>query len=114
MSNLTCTEYQACDAQISCKAEVFCIQCNSLQCSVCEEEIHQHVGRRNHERLTLDEIKDESCSMNPNHQAMFFCSTCARNFCYECYVTRHRQSDGKKHKPQKSRDGQVQSTRTKA
>lgn len=113
MSNLSCTEYHACDAQISCAAKVFCVQCNSLQCAVCDEEVHRHAGRKNHERLTLDEIDDESCSMNAHHPAIFFCSTCARSFCYPCYVIQHQQFDGRKHKAQKFRDGQVQSTRTK-
>lgn len=114
MSDLNCTEYQACDAQRSCEAKFYCLQCNSLQCALCEEESHRHVGRKNHERLTLDQIDNESCSMNESHAAIFFCTTCASSFCYSCYVTKHQQSDGRKHKPQKVRDGQAQPTGTKA
>lgn len=114
MSELTCTEYQACDAQRPSKAEIYCLQCNTLQCAVCEEECHQDIGRRNHDRLTLDQIENESCSMNESHAAIFFCSTCASSFCYSCYITKHQQSDGRRHKPQKSRDGQAQPTGTKA
>lgn len=97
---LACTERLACQNEMSSKAIFYCIQCNSLQCSLCEKEIHENL---NHERLNLDEIDDESCSIDRRHQAIFYCPTCASSFCYSCYENQHQHSDGREHKPQKYR-----------
>src|SRR5580698_787618 len=101
MSFLSCAQYQACDSEISSKATVYCLQCNTLQCILCEKAVHQISDNKKHERLNLDEIDNEYCSINKNHPAIFYCPTCTLSFCYACYVNQHQQSDGREHKPQK-------------
>ncbi len=109
MSSLSCAEHEACDAEIS-EATVYCVQCNSLQCILCEREIHQSSAQKNHERLNLDAIDGEYCSINERHPAVFYCPTCALSFCYVCYMNQHQHSDRKKHKPQKFKKGQLITT----
>jgi hypothetical protein len=108
---LTCTERSSCDGEMSSKATFYCAQCNSLQCILCEREIHQNSENTKHERLNLDEIDDEYCSVNKQHQAIFYCPTCALSFCYSCYENQHQHSDGREHKPQKCREGQIFTSR---
>lgn len=103
---LACTERLSCQNEMSSKATFYCIQCSSLQCISCEKEIHENSNNEKHERLNLDEIDDETCSIDRRHQAVFYCSTCAAAFCYSCYENQHQHSDGRQHKPQKYRDGQ--------
>ena len=110
---IPCTERSACENEMSSKATFYCLQCNSVQCSSCEKEIHETTINNQHERLGLDEIDDELCSVDRRHQAVFYCSTCALSFCYLCYENQHQHSDGRQHKPQKCRDGQVVSTKKK-
>ncbi len=113
MSSLNCAEYQACDAEMSFKAKFYCVQCNSLQCILCEKEIHQNSDNIKHERLNLDEIDDEFCSIDRRHQAVFYCPTCATSFCYACYENQHQHSDGREHRPQKCREGQMLTSKKK-
>jgi len=110
MSSLSCAEYQACDAEVLSKAIFYCVQCNSLQCISCEKEIHQNSNYIKHERLDLDEIDDEYCSIDRRHPAIFYCPACISSFCYVCYVKQHQQSDGREHKPQKCREEQLITT----
>ena len=110
---LACTERYACQNEMSSKATFYCVQCNSLQCVSCEKEIHNNPNSDQHERLNLEEIEDELCSMDRRHQAVFYCSTCALSFCYSCYENQHQHSDGRQHKPQKYREGQMLSATKK-
>jgi hypothetical protein len=105
---LACTERLSCQNEMSSKATFYCIQCNSLQCILCDKEIHEN---SKHERLNLDEIDDELCSVDRRHQAVFYCPTCALAFCYTCFENQHQHSDGREHKPQKCREGQRVSTK---
>jgi hypothetical protein len=102
---LTCTERLSCDGEMSSKATFYCVQCNSLQCILCEKQIHGNSDKKQHERINLDQIDDECCSIDKRHQAVFYCPTCAASFCYSCYENQHQHSDGKEHKPQKYREG---------
>lgn len=104
--DLTCTERLACQNEMSSKASIFCLQCNSLQCYSCDKDIHENIDSEQHERLNLDEIDDEFCSIDRRHSAVFFCPTCSSMFCYSCYENQHQHSDGREHKPQKFRTGQ--------
>ena len=106
---LSCTERLSCQNEMSSKAMFYCIQCKSLQCHLCEKEIHLN---STHERLNLDEIDEELCAIDRRHQAVFYCPTCVLAFCYTCFDNQHQHSDGKEHKPQKSRDGQSPTTTT--
>jgi hypothetical protein len=110
---LTCTERLSCDGEMSSKAKFYCVQCNSLQCILCEKEIHQNSDNIKHERLNLDEIDDEFCSIDRRHQAVFYCPTCATSFCYACYENQHQHSDGREHRPQKCREGQMLTSKKK-
>jgi zinc finger FYVE domain-containing protein 1 len=110
MSSLSCAEFQACDAKVSSKATFYCVQCNSLQCILCEKQIHGNLDNQQHERLNLDQIDDEYCSIDKQHQGVFYCPTCAASFCYACYVNQHQHSDGREHKPQKYKGGQLLTT----
>jgi hypothetical protein len=107
----TCTERLACEQEMSSKATFYCAQCKSLQCISCEKELHENIDNKKHERLNLDEIDDEYCSVDRTHQAVFYCPTCALSFCYSCYENQHQHSDGREHKPQKCRDGQMLMTK---
>ena len=102
---LACTERFACQDEMSSKASFLCVQCNTLQCPSCESELHRTSSNINHERLDLSQIGDELCSIDRRHRAIFYCSTCAMLFCCLCYENQHQHSDGREHKPQKSRDG---------
>jgi zinc finger FYVE domain-containing protein 1 len=104
---LACTERLSCQNEMSSKATFYCVQCNSLQCILCEKEIHENSTNDQHERLNLDEIDDEFCSVDRRHQAVFYCPTCVLSFCYTCYENQHQHSDGREHKPQKCREGQT-------
>ena len=104
---LACTERLACENDMSSKATFYCLQCNSLQCILCEAELHQTAPNHEHERLNLDEIDDEHCSVDRRHQAVFYCPTCAASFCYLCYENQHQHSASREHKPQKYREGQL-------
>ncbi|CAF1075055.1 unnamed protein product [Adineta steineri] len=104
---LTCTERLSCQNEMSSKATFYCVQCGSLQCILCEKEIHENSTNDKHERLNLDEIDDEICSVDRRHQAVFYCRTCTLAFCYSCYENQHQHSDGREHKPQKYREGQT-------
>ena len=103
---LSCAERLSCQNEMSSKAMFYCIQCKSLQCYLCEKEIHEN---STHERLNLEEIEEESCAIDRRHPAVFFCPTCALNFCYICFENQHQHSDGREHKPRKSRDGDQRS-----
>ena len=103
---LACTERLSCQNEMSSKATIYCLQCKSLQCLQCEKEIHENSTTDKHERLNLEEIEDEFCSIDRRHHAVFYCPTCALTFCYTCYENQHQHSDGREHKPQKYRDGQ--------
>ncbi|CAF0831103.1 unnamed protein product [Rotaria sordida] len=107
MSSLSCAAYAACDTKILSKAIFYCIQCDSLQCVLCEKQIHDSSNNRKHERLNSDEIDGEYCSINRNHPAVFYCSTCTLLFCYSCYKNKHQHSDGREHKLQKSKEEQM-------
>jgi hypothetical protein len=101
-----CTERLSCQNEMTSKATFYCVQCKSLQCVLCEKDIHEDSNNDKHERLNLDEIDDEFCSIDRRHQAVFYCPTCAASFCYTCYENQHQHSDGREHKPQKCREGQ--------
>ncbi|CAF4884130.1 unnamed protein product, partial [Rotaria magnacalcarata] len=88
------------------KAIVYCIQCNSLQCISCEKQMHNSGHLKHHERLNLDAINNERCSIDPSHPAVFYCSTCSLLFCYSCYESRHQNTNGSEHKLQKCREKQ--------
>ncbi|CAF1118512.1 unnamed protein product [Rotaria magnacalcarata] len=109
---LACTERLACDTEMSPKATFYCIQCNSLQCVLCEKEIHENFDNKRHERLNLDEIDDEYCSIDRSHAAVFYCPTCTLLYCYSCYENKHQFSDGKNHRPKKCKEGQILTMKT--
>ncbi|CAF3548356.1 unnamed protein product, partial [Rotaria socialis] len=111
---LTCTERLACDTEMSPKATFYCIQCNSLQCVLCEKDIHENFDNKRHERLNLDEIDDEYCSIDRSHAAVFYCPTCTLLYCYSCYENKHQFSDGKSHRPKKCKEGQILTMKTNA
>jgi hypothetical protein len=92
---------------MSSKATFYCVQCNSLQCMLREKDLHGNMDNIKHERLNLDEIDDEFCSIDRRHPAVFYCPTCASCFCYACYIDKHQQSDRMEHKPQKFRTERV-------
>ncbi|UJR09856.1 hypothetical protein I4U23_014078 [Adineta vaga] len=108
---LACTERYSCQNEMSSKAIFYCIQCKNLQCLLCEKEIHDHINNHEHERLNLEAIEDEICSIDRRHQAVFYCTTCVASFCYNCYENQHQHSDGRQHKPLKYRDGQKLTTK---
>jgi hypothetical protein len=108
---LTCTERLACEKEMSSKATFYCAQCNSLQCILCEKQLHENPDNTKHERINLDDINDEFCSVDRQHQAVFYCPTCALLFCYSCYENRHQHSDGREHRPQKCRQDQIVTTK---
>ena len=109
---LACTERLLCQDEMSSTAAFYCLQCSSLQCILCEKDIHKDSNNEKHERFDLNEIEDESCSIDRRHRAIFYCPTCSSSFCYNCYENQHQHADGREHKPQKYRDGQGTSTRT--
>jgi hypothetical protein len=102
---LTCTIKQACPSNEYTEATFYCVECNTLQCIQCEKTIHGRTNEFNHQRLNLDEIKDEHCSMDRNHAAVLYCSTCASSYCYQCYEQQH--VDRQDHRPQKFRKEQM-------
>ncbi|CAF1363747.1 unnamed protein product, partial [Adineta steineri] len=108
---LTCMERLACEAEMSSKATFYCTQCRSLQCILCEKEVHNNSDTKQHERLNLDEIDDEYCSVDRQHQAVFYCPTCALSFCYGCYEDQHQHLDAKTHRPQKCREEPIITTK---
>lgn len=103
---LACTERFSCQNEMSSRAAFYCAQCNSLQCDACEKDIHDGAGNAQHERLNLDEMEDEPCSVDRRHHAVFYCVACAAAFCYSCFENQHQHTDGRVHKLQKCRDGQ--------
>lgn len=104
-SYLNCTERLTCNGEMSSKATFYCPQCNSLQCISCEKKIHQQSENSKHERVNLDEMDDEYCSIDRQNPAVFYCPACALSFCYACYEDKHQHTDGREHKPQKCREG---------
>lgn len=110
---LACTERLSCQNEMSSKATFYCVQCNSLQCILCEKQIHGNSDKKQHERINLDQIDDECCSIDKRHQAVFYCPTCATSFCYACYENQHLHSDGREHRPQKCREGQMLTSKKK-
>ncbi|CAM4913980.1 unnamed protein product [Rotaria socialis] len=110
-SDLTCTVHISCQKEISTKAIVYCKECHSLQCRLCEKKIHKNSNNKKHERLNLDEIDNEFCSINQQHRAIFYCSTCALTFCYICYENQHQNLDRRDHKLQKYREEQRPTTK---
>ncbi|CAF4843715.1 unnamed protein product [Rotaria sp. Silwood1] len=70
-SYLVCTKNFLCKNELSSKAIIYCIQCNSLLCILCDNDIHKNLNNKKHERLNLDEIDNEYCSINQQHQAIF-------------------------------------------
>lgn len=100
---IACTERLACQDQMSSRASFYCVQCKSLQCSSCENELHEKLSNGDHQRLDLTQIDNESCAIDRRHRAVFYCSTCSMFFCCLCYENQHQNFDGRDHKPQKSR-----------
>ena len=103
---LLCTQRQACQSDASPQAKFYCPQCQTLQCTLCEQQMHDRHHEQTHNRLNLDEMDDECCSLDRSHPAVVYCSTCALSFCQQCYDCQHQHADGRLHKPQKC--GQVQ------
>ena len=106
-----CTERQACADQMSAKATFYCAQCRSMQCEACDKHVHANADMKNHQRLNLDELDDEFCSIDRNHPAVFYCPACAQTFCYRCFEDQHQHLDRKQHIPQKCREQQIVSTK---
>ena len=101
---LPCAERLACQDEMSSKATIYCLQCKTLQCLPCDNDLHSSTSK-DHERIQLNEIDGEICSRDRRHRAIFFCSTCNEMFCYLCYDNQHQHSDGREHRPEKSRPG---------
>ncbi|CAF1611172.1 unnamed protein product [Rotaria sp. Silwood1] len=106
-SYLVCTKNFLCKNELSSKAIIYCIQCNSLLCILCDNDIHKNLNNKKHERLNLDEIDNEYCSINQQHQAIFYCLTCKLTYCYICYKNYHQKLDQQEHKLQKFKEKQI-------
>ena len=104
---LRCAEHLACETVNPLKATFYCKQCNSLQCTLCEDEIHRNSDKENHERFSVDSSDDEYCSVDKCHPATVYCSICTSLFCHSCYEDEHQHSDGREHKAQKYKEGQI-------
>lgn len=102
-SNLTCKEQLSCQNEI---AHVYCTDCQKLQCIECEKKVHDDIKTKNHERLNLNEIDNELCSIDNQHRAIFYCLKCQSTFCYNCYETQHENNDRLEHKLEKNREEQ--------
>ncbi|CAF1662576.1 unnamed protein product [Adineta ricciae] len=106
-----CTTCSAQQRKVASKAVCYCQQCKSLQCATCEKEIHELIGSVEHQRVTVDEMFNGHCSVNTEHQATIHCPLCKLSFCHSCDETQHECFDGKVHKSQKYRNGQILPTR---
>ena len=100
---LLCTQRRACHSDASPLAKFYCEQCKTLQCTQCEQQSHDGHNEQTHNRLNLDEMDDENCSLDRSHPAVIYCSTCALSFCKQCYQYQHQHADGRVHRPQKCR-----------
>ena len=108
---LECTTCSAQQPKVLSRAVSYCQQCTTLQCAVHEKEIHEIIENAKHQRLTVDEMFNGDCSVNREHQAAIHCPLCKLSFCHSCNETQHECFDGKVHKSQKYRNGQILSAR---
>jgi hypothetical protein len=98
-----CTEHLTCQNEISTNAHVYCIECRSLQCLTCDGERHSTSPQEPHQRLTLEEIVDQWCTLDRRHRAQFYCVTCKQYFCLLCFDYQHPRSAERTHKVEKTR-----------
>ena len=110
MTSFICKTHRACNLNTSAEATVYCTQCDSLQCTLCEQLVHGDFNDGQHERLSLTQIDGEYCSIDEQHSAIFYCTTCRVSFCHSCHETQHAKSDGRVHKLQKFRQSPVSTT----
>ncbi|XP_078419036.1 zinc finger FYVE domain-containing protein 1 isoform X1 [Cetorhinus maximus] len=100
---LRCQESYACSGS---EAAFECDECGSLQCVLCERELHTQPRLRDHERSRLQPGHIpycDQCSSNPTpgpgpsvrHRAASRCLSCKVNLCTECQRRNH--SSRRKH-----------------
>eukprot|EP00061_Rhincodon_typus_P004994 g23921.t1 len=96
---LRCQESYACSAS---EAAFECDECGSLQCAVCERELHSQPRLRDHERSRLKPghlpYCDQCNSNKPSggrRRACCRCLACKVNVCAECHRRGH--SNRRKH-----------------
>lgn len=96
MSSSKGTTYQACDNEL-----LFESTFHSLP---HDKEIDQQSDYLKHERMHLDKMDNEYCSIDKQNPAVYYCPACAAPFCYACYGIHHEQSDEKQNKPDNLRE----------
>ncbi|XP_072344034.1 zinc finger FYVE domain-containing protein 1 isoform X2 [Scyliorhinus torazame] len=98
---LRCQESYACSGS---EAAFECDECGSLQCVLCDRELHTQARLRDHERSRLQPGHIpycDQCSSNPGpgpsprHRATSRCLSCKVNLCTECQRRSH--SSRRKH-----------------
>ena len=76
-----------------------CLDCDAYLCSSCVELHIKQISSRNHEVVTLDEIKEkgDKCFQRPQHcnkhskeVLKLYCRTCSKPICGDCTYVDHR------------------------
>ncbi|XP_048126689.1 LOW QUALITY PROTEIN: zinc finger FYVE domain-containing protein 1 [Alosa alosa] len=105
-TSLACQESYVCDG--SEEAVFECTECASVQCSLCELEVHQQEGLQDHQRAPIgpghvplcNGCKGGKGSGNGNGKrnlSVVRCQTCKINLCQDCQKRTHNGGGKKKH-----------------
>ncbi|XP_055741670.1 zinc finger FYVE domain-containing protein 1-like isoform X2 [Salvelinus fontinalis] len=103
---LVCQESYACGG--SDEAAFECDECGSLQCVLCELELHRQERMRNHDRVRIapghvpfcDSCKGNNSGFGVNRsrlRAVVRCQGCKMNLCLDCQKRTHSGVNKRKH-----------------
>ncbi|XP_031436033.1 zinc finger FYVE domain-containing protein 1-like isoform X2 [Clupea harengus] len=106
-TSLACQESYVCDG--SEEAVFECHDCASLQCSLCELEVHQQERLRDHQRVPIGPGHVPGCDSckggngkggsgsGKRNLSVVRCQTCKTNLCQDCQKRTHNGGGKKKH-----------------
>uniref|UniRef100_A0AAY4BFX5 FYVE-type domain-containing protein n=1 Tax=Denticeps clupeoides TaxID=299321 RepID=A0AAY4BFX5_9TELE len=105
-TNPLCQEGYCCGG--SEEAEFECDECGSLQCSLCEQKLHEQERLKHHERVLVGPDHVPFCDNCKNgggkvvadgkrQRSVVRCQTCKVNLCQDCQKRTHNGGGKKKH-----------------
>ncbi|KAL0969148.1 hypothetical protein UPYG_G00223150 [Umbra pygmaea] len=104
-TNLICQESYSCGG--SEEATFDCVECRSLQCVLCEQQLHSQEGLQNHERVKIATGHVPYCDIckgrkegpvsGQRQRSVVRCQNCKVNLCQLCRKSSHNGTNKKKH-----------------
>ena len=95
------------------EAHFICRDCNSYQCQLCEELLHESPELESHDRQRLPLVKEELICQNnceTKNLSDIHCIDCKKSFCFVCDQSIHSSPNKRKHqkKPFEQKETQLE------